>query len=315
MPSVELRTEEQIISTWDRSHSVPMVSIRCQTFNHADYIDDAIRGFLIQETSFPFEIVIHDDASTDGTSAIIKEYSDRYPRIIKPICQKENQWSRGLRPMHFMDPVCKGKYVAMCEGDDYWTDPNKLTTQVEFLEENPDYVISGHDAFIIDESGNRISDSKLPKAHKRDFSSQELIEGKAWILTMSWVYRNIDLGEIPERNMVINGDYFFTSLIGHYGKSKYHTDVAPAAYRQHEGGIWSALETSEELEAMLNTFFWMYRYYKRIDERRYADIYWAAYLKRLSRRASPITLQKIVFLSIREKIGRLITALKNYFIN
>ena len=92
-------------------------------------------GFMMQQTNFAFEVLIHDDASTDGTTEIIKEYEAKYPEIIKPIYEEENQWVKGRRGSAvFNFPRAKGKYIAMCEGDDYWTDPLKLQKQVDFLE-------------------------------------------------------------------------------------------------------------------------------------------------------------------------------------
>ena len=118
----------------------PLVSITCITFNHAPYIKACLDGFLMQKTNFDYEIIIHDDASTDGTNNIIKEYEKKYPNIIYPIYQKENQYSKGIRPSwEFNLPRLRGKYIAACEGDDYWTDPYKLQKQVDFLERNPDY--------------------------------------------------------------------------------------------------------------------------------------------------------------------------------
>lgn len=118
-----------------------MVSISCITYNHARYIRECLDGFLMQECNFDFEILIHDDASTDGTQEIIKEYAEKYPDLIKPIYQTENQYSKGQRGMNvkYNFPRAKGKYIALCEGDDYWTDPLKLQKQVAFLEENEEY--------------------------------------------------------------------------------------------------------------------------------------------------------------------------------
>ena len=118
-----------------------MVSVCCITYNHAKYIRDAIEGFLNQKTTFLFEILIHDDASTDNTAQIIREYELQYPQLIFPIYQKENQFSKGNsnNTLKFNVPRARGKYIALCEGDDYWTDPNKLQKQVNFLETNPDY--------------------------------------------------------------------------------------------------------------------------------------------------------------------------------
>ena len=287
-----LRSEKEIMKAWNPADK-PLVSIMCITFNHEHYIEETIQGFLIQETDFPFEIIIHDDASTDKTSDIVREYAtNKYPKIIRPIFQNENQYSQGKKPRSIVEPQCKGKYIAVCEGDDFWTDKKKLQIQVDFLEANQDYVISGHDAFIIDEDGNHIKDSKLPNRYKRDYSSEELIMDKAWILTLSWVYRNLINNYAPERNMVKNGDTFFISIIGHYGKSKYHPEIKPACYRVHSGGVWSKLSDKDKRDSKINTWFWMYRYYTRIGEEKYAMHFWFKYLVNVVARAPSSVLLK-----------------------
>ena len=124
----------------EKSSKPLMVTIRCITYNHAPYIRQCLEGFVIQKTNFRFEAIVHDDASTDGTADIIREYAEKYPDIIKPIYETENQYSKhdgSLR--RIMDAHMHGKYVALCEGDDYWIDPLKLQKQVDFLEANPEY--------------------------------------------------------------------------------------------------------------------------------------------------------------------------------
>lgn len=131
-------TQEQIMQNWNGE--IPLVSISCITYNHEPYIVQALNGFLMQKTTFPFEVLIHDDASTDGTTEIIKDYAQKYPEIIKPLYEEENQWIKGRRgSAEFNFPRAKGKYIAFCEGDDYWIDENKLQMQVDFLENNPEY--------------------------------------------------------------------------------------------------------------------------------------------------------------------------------
>lgn len=124
----------------DKDSRPVMVSIRCTTYNHEKYIRQALEGFVMQQTSFRFEAIVHDDASTDGTAGIILEYARKYPEIIKPVIEKENLYHlRNGAIIRTVTPLLRGKYVAMCEGDDYWTDPNKLQKQVDFLESHPDY--------------------------------------------------------------------------------------------------------------------------------------------------------------------------------
>lgn len=124
-----------------------VVSIICDTYNHGPYIRDALEGFVKQKTNFTYEVLIHDDASTDQTAEIIREYEKRYPEIIKAIYQKENQYSQGINVVsEYQVPRIQGKYVAYCEGDDYWTDPDKLQKQFDAMESHPDVDMCAHAA-------------------------------------------------------------------------------------------------------------------------------------------------------------------------
>lgn len=117
-----------------------LVSIRCLVYNHESYLCQCLEGFVMQKTNFRFEAIVHDDASTDGSATIIREYAEKYPDIIKPIYETENQYSKHDGSLgRIMNAACKGKYIAFCEGDDYWIDPLKLQKQVDFLEENLDH--------------------------------------------------------------------------------------------------------------------------------------------------------------------------------
>lgn len=130
-----LKTQEDIMATWQGDPDKPVVSICCITYNHEPYIEDALEGFLIQETDFPFEILIHDDASTDKTRDTIREYESKYPKLIKPIYQTVNQFSQGKRiNAEFNLTRAQGEYIALCEGDDYWLTPDKIQKQIERLQ-------------------------------------------------------------------------------------------------------------------------------------------------------------------------------------
>ena len=125
--------------------NLPMVSICCITFKHENYIRECLEGFVNQKTNFPFEVIVHDDASPDKTADIIREYAAQYPDIIKPIYQTENQYSKNIQALwEYVFPRCRGKYIAICEGDDFWFDPNKLQMQYDFMEANPDYSLCMH---------------------------------------------------------------------------------------------------------------------------------------------------------------------------
>lgn len=126
-----------------------VVVVWCITYNQVDYIEDALKGFLIQKTNFKFEVVVHDDASTDGTTDIVKYYEKQHPDIITSYIEKVNQWKIGGLPriIGLMNRYHRrGKFIALCEGDDYWTDPNKLQRQVDFLESHKDYSMCFHSA-------------------------------------------------------------------------------------------------------------------------------------------------------------------------
>lgn len=168
-----------------------MVTIQCITYNHEKYIRQCLEGFVMQKTNFRFEAIVHDDASTDGTADIIREYAKQYPDIIKPIFETENQYSKHdgtigkiIRQNTF------GKYVAMCEGDDYWIDPLKLQKQVDFLESHPDYGLVYTDVNFYFQNKdvmkcNYISSGKLKQSH--DF--EEHLVNAGYIAPCTWVYR------------------------------------------------------------------------------------------------------------------------------
>ena len=139
------------------NHNQPLVSICCITYNHEKYIRNTLEGFLMQEVTFPIEIIIHDDASTDKTAEIVAEFADKYPDIIHPIFQTENQYKnrRGGMFHSFVFPHVQGKYIALCEGDDYWIDPLKLQQQIDFLEKNEDYGLVHTDLDQYDEVKNK----------------------------------------------------------------------------------------------------------------------------------------------------------------
>lgn len=142
------------------------VSILCLAFNHKEFIAQAIEGFLKQKTTFAYEIIIHDDASTDGTTEIIREYEQKYPDLIRPIYQTENQYSKGVSiNKEFFLPKMRGEYVALCDGDDYWTDPQKLQKQVDALEAHPDCLMCLHKVWDYDARAGAEQPKKyLPKA-------------------------------------------------------------------------------------------------------------------------------------------------------
>lgn len=142
------------------------VSVYCLVYNHDKYVRSALEGFVNQITNFDYEVFVHDDASTDASVKIIQEYAEKYPEIIKPIYQTVNQYSQGIDfESIYILPKMSGEYIAVCEGDDYWTDPSKLQRQVDFLDSHPDYVACVHNTVLLDmKSGTE----KIMYEHSQD---------------------------------------------------------------------------------------------------------------------------------------------------
>ena len=172
-----------------------LVSIICNTYNHEKYIKEALEGFIMQKTKYRFEALIHDDASTDGTATIIKEYADRYPDIIKPILQTENQFSKHVKiNATYQYPRVSGKYIAMCEGDDYWTDPYKLQKQFDAMEEHPEIDMCAHGTMKRYPDGKEVPVSNYD--HTEIISPEQVIKGGGLsISTCSLFYRTSMLNQ------------------------------------------------------------------------------------------------------------------------
>lgn len=141
-----------------------VVAIKCLAYNHEPYIRDCLEGFVMQKTNFRFVAIVHDDASTDKTADIIREYEAKYPEIIKPIYETENQYSKHDGSLgRIMDAAIDAtgtKYVAMCEGDDYWTDPLKLQKQVDILEKDETLMACVTNCSVVDDKGKTIKEIK-----------------------------------------------------------------------------------------------------------------------------------------------------------
>lgn len=284
----------------------PVVSICCITYNHHLYLEECMEGFLMQKTNFPIEILIHDDASTDGTTEIVKSYAERFPDIIIPTFQTENQFSKGVKITPILLKKARGKYIALCEGDDYWTDPLKLQKQVDFLEENEEYVICYSNASIVDEKNNLLEESKLPLNSQRDFDENELKKG-AFVLTLTSCFKNI-IKEFPkEYNKAPNGDTFLFSLLGHYGKGKYMDNIDKSVYRKHSGGVWGNIQEERKLSMHILSFLLLSKFYKKNKDRDISLFYSKVRLKKINKlisfyRGSPNRKQlfKCLFVLIKD---------------
>lgn len=174
------------------------VSVLCTAYNHEDYIREALEGFVCQKTNFDYEVIVHDDASTDRTAEIIAEYAQRYPDLIKPIYQKENQYSQHVNLyVQILLPAAKGQYIAMCEGDDYWIDENKLQLQVDFLDQHPECSACVHNSYMLD-MRTRKETVMYPGTDRNINTESVLKDGNSeYYQTASLVFRKDTMSEIP----------------------------------------------------------------------------------------------------------------------
>ena len=223
----------------------PMVSILCITYNQAAFIARTLDSFLAQRTDFDVEIVVSDDCSTDETSDIIEQYRVRAGGRIRVLSPPVNLGvTRNFRRAM---QACRGKYIALCEGDDFWRGHTKLQTQVDFMEAYPGVVITYHNATIVDAEGEHDT-PQLPAKLRCDASSAELIATRP-ISTLTACFRNV-LGELPpELDHAPALDLCLWSLLGQHGSGKYLPEIAPAGYRVHAGGVFSA-QTDRNRHAM-----------------------------------------------------------------
>ena len=227
------------------------VSVYCLVYNHEKYIRDALDGFVNQVTDFDYEVIVHDDASTDSSPLIIKEYAGRYPNIIKPIFQKENKYSKGIRITEkYIFPLIQGKYVASCEGDDYWIDNYKLQKQVDFLEENPDYVACVHNTRKLD-LWKKKEDLMYVHEYDVDINFCDVVsDGGCAYHTSSLMYRREFIKNRPvfmqEKRSF--GDYSLAIYLSICGKIRFLSDVM-SVYRFGAVGSWSR-KTQTDFERM-----------------------------------------------------------------
>jgi glycosyltransferase involved in cell wall biosynthesis len=231
----------------------PVVSICVLTYNHEAYIHEAIEGVLLQKVDFEIELVIGDDCSTDRTRAIVGEYVERHPTLIRLLTSKRNcgliaNLTRTLE-------ACRGKYLAFCEGDDYWTDPNKLQMQIDFLEMNPEYSFTFHDTLILNQetraSARRIGQRKIETVVNLE---SVIIENNC--PTASIVCKNILnpktfpawFPEVPGKN-----DYSMILILAEKGLGKYFPAVM-SVYRVHQRSVWSTKQ--EGFHYVQNRKYW-----------------------------------------------------------
>lgn len=230
------RTQEQIMHSWIKNEPCK-VSIICATYNHELYIREAIEGFLMQETSFPFELIIHDDVSTDATREIIREYVSKYPRLIKVILQDENTYSRGASPLIRSLLDAKGKYIALCEGDDYWVDAYKLEKQYSAINDNPGCTIVSHRVDIKDDTINTQLYKPYEKYNRDTYKFEDVLK-EHFIPSLSIFFKKSAFPIVDPFYLkgIISRDITIELILLRSGFGVHLTDKM-GTYRQHDSSI------------------------------------------------------------------------------
>jgi glycosyltransferase involved in cell wall biosynthesis len=226
------------------------------TYGHEKFIREAIEGVLSQKCSYDIELIIADDNSPDKTKEIVEDIIKNHPNgsWIKYTRHQEN---KGMMP-NFIWALqqSKAEYIALCEGDDYWTDPLKLQKQIHFLEENSDYVMCYHDATGINQNNEIVYLSKinaLTDNIKEELTKEDLLLCNYLIPTMSVCFKN-PLAPFPQPfSTVKNGDMFLFAFLSQYGKAKLIANISNAMYRIHDGGVYSSLNDFQKTIGAIDT--------------------------------------------------------------
>lgn len=218
----------------------PLVSICCVAYNQKEYLKQAMDGFLMQKTEYPFEILVHDDASTDGTTQLIAEYAAKYPELIRPIYQKENQYQKGADIWkEYVLPQVRATYVAFCDGDDYWIDENKLQRQLSYLETHPECPCVFHAVKYVDGSDRQIRIDQYKKTETLVPIQKIIEEGGLFCSTASLCCRTEYAREYrPFRLMADVADYPLQITLALHG-SFFYLPEPMACYRVHTTGSWT----------------------------------------------------------------------------
>lgn len=228
------------------------VSVICCAYNQESYIEDALKGFVMQKTDFNFEVLISDDASTDRTAEIIREYEKKYPELIKPLYLSENSFSKGVYPGVILMKKAKGKYIAFCEGDDYWISEHKLQRQYDALEKHPECDMSAHASLKVRPDDCRTIGTIEPMNEDGILSMEKVIDlGGASIATNSLFFRKTMLTPPPSYLRFCGFDYAYQMTGAARGGIVYLSEIM-AAYRRGAKNSWTVTMMNAKNEVMIS---------------------------------------------------------------
>jgi len=214
--------------------SLPLVSVLMSSYNSRDFIEDALSGILMQKTSFPFELVVRDDASTDGTQTIVQEFVDAYPGVVRAELLSHNSYAR-IRPEVALLGLAKGQYVAWCDADDYWARDDKIQRQATVLLESSGVVLTHHLAVKTDRTGQTMLGT-VPRESQRRYMSRVEARYGPKVLGSTVMHRNLAVEPVTANSwMAQSGDFMLFQLLTEHGDIHWMQDFAGVVRRVHEG--------------------------------------------------------------------------------
>ena len=245
----------------------PLVSVRVITYNHEKYIAQCLEGILMQRANFPFEVIVGEDCSTDRTREIVLDYGRRFPETIRVIISETNVG--GFRNVLRVQQACRGKYLAICEGDDYWIDPLKLQKQADFMEAHPECPLCFHDAFTVRYDKGSLPDYYCPPGLAERLTIRDLIRLRFAVPTASILVRGEILASLPEwRKDVRYGDLLARLWFAHHGNLAYMNDVM-SVYRVHPGGM---IMSNQSLDLHYSSIVDIYKRFDAETAGQYSDL-------------------------------------------
>lgn len=244
-------SEADIMARWDPQ--AEGVSILCTTFNHARFIDMALAGFFSQVSTHPFEVIVRDDHSTDGTSEMLANWEKRYPQLLKVVRLAENTYQKGQSPMLATMPLATQPLMAMCEGDDFWADSNKLQLQAQLLQKNPTWSAVTHNHFELEESTGRLIPGRNTKI--RGFVPKQDLVNLNLVLWGHTLMVRRSLLQMPEYRLQdgVLGDQVMTAVLGAAGEVYFIGDLFGSVARRNLFSTYTPLSSTDKQRRRINT--------------------------------------------------------------
>ena len=243
------------------SLSEPFVSICCMTYNHENYIRQCLDGFVMQQTTFPIEILVHDDASTDSTSVMVKEYEEKYPHLFRCVYQIENQFAKQNAFVNIILPMSRGKYIALCDGDDYWTDPHKLQKQVDLLEAHPECSMAVAKTDVYRLKDGQFHYQQTFGGEEKDLLYFDDIYKGCYFHTSTYVIPKINIIPLVKYRDLVTGDTAIRFILIDIGPFVLLRETV-SVYRVTGEGTWSNQSSYEQTVAHIKLFEDLFTHFK-----------------------------------------------------